>query len=86
VHSGTASKISDSRPWLASERLSTVRPIELVVRDKTTVSGYLTIPNDYRAPGPMVVMIHGGPYGVRDTWASMPRASCSPRRVMRCCA
>lgn len=44
-------------------------PIEFKARDGVTLHGYLTMPE--QAPGakvPMVIMVHGGPHGISDTW------------------
>jgi dipeptidyl aminopeptidase/acylaminoacyl peptidase len=45
-------------------------PIELTVRDSQLIRGYLTLPGDAREEMlPMVVLPHGGPHGVYDTWS-----------------
>jgi dipeptidyl aminopeptidase/acylaminoacyl peptidase len=52
-----------------AELLSRMDPIELVVRDGETIRGYLTVPTNVEERMlPMVVMPHGGPHGVYDTW------------------
>jgi dipeptidyl aminopeptidase/acylaminoacyl peptidase len=58
------------RPWIAPERMAPMAPIELAARDGLPLHGYLT-----RPPGkaeaknlPLVVLVHGGPYGARDRW------------------
>lgn len=66
-----ASKIEllrSSRPRLKSEDLSPMAPVELKVRDGSTIYGYLTSAPSAQKPGPMVVYVHGGPHGVRDFW------------------
>jgi dipeptidyl aminopeptidase/acylaminoacyl peptidase len=57
-------------PGLKPEQLAPMEPIELKARDGIALRGYLT-----RPPGkaeaknlPMVVLVHGGPYGVHDDW------------------
>lgn len=51
------------------DRTATARPkpIRYTARDGTAISGYLTLPRG-RSPKklPLIVMPHGGPYGVRD--------------------
>ncbi len=48
--------------------LAAPRPIEYQSRDGLTIHGYLTLPPGREAKGlPLIVMPHGGPYGVRDT-------------------
>ena len=57
------------RPWLPEERMATVKPFVVTVRDGTRVYGYLTIPHGSDGKHlPMIVDVHGGPMGVRDDW------------------
>jgi dienelactone hydrolase len=62
----------DSRPWLRGAALAAVEPIEVTVRDGLTVRSYLTLPAGAAAgetgPLPMIVLVHGGPHGIYDTW------------------
>ena len=60
--------INSRRPGLLPEQLSVMQPVELKVRDGTTVYGYVTSHLDTPEPGPMVVLLHGGPHGIRDSW------------------
>ena len=55
-------------PDLDVSQTTKPRPISYVTRDKQTIYGYLTVPRGRAAKGlPLIVMPHGGPYGVRDT-------------------
>lgn len=57
------SKLVDPR------RMSPMQPISLKARDGLDLHGYLTLPGKAAAkPVPMVVMPHGGPYGIYDGW------------------
>jgi dipeptidyl aminopeptidase/acylaminoacyl peptidase len=53
--------------------MAEMRPVSLKARDQLTLNGYLTLP-----PGsdgkrlPMVVMPHGGPFGIYDSWGFDP--------------
>ncbi|MCC7095753.1 MAG: S9 family peptidase [Thermomonas sp.] len=60
-------KIVDYRPWLNPDTLVQTRPIEYTTRDGQKVFGFYTA----RGTGPhsMVVMAHGGPFGVSDSWS-----------------
>lgn len=50
--------------------LSPMRAIALKARDGTPLHGYLTVPAGSSGKGlPMVVMPHGGPFGIFDDWA-----------------
>ncbi len=60
-------------PWIKAAKMSPMRPITFKARDGITLHGYLTIP--YKSSGknlPMVVDVHGGPYGIRDHWGYDP--------------
>ena len=48
-------------------------PIALKARDGLELHGYVTRPAG-DGPHPMVVLPHGGPHGVRDTWEFDPEA------------
>ncbi|MFC7537545.1 S9 family peptidase [Sphingomonas sp. GCM10030256] len=71
----TVTKLFDSRPVLAGAPLSEMRPLEIRSRDGKTLVSYLTLPAgsdpdaDGRpnAPVPMVLLVHGGPWG-RDAY------------------
>lgn len=54
--------------WVDPERMGTTTPIRLPARDGLTLHGYLTRPAGATGALPMVVMPHGGPFGVRDDW------------------
>ena len=56
------------KPSLPREALSAMRPVELQTRDGATIYGYITSNAEAETPGPLVVLVHGGPYGVRDLW------------------
>ncbi|MYJ76175.1 MAG: S9 family peptidase [Gammaproteobacteria bacterium] len=61
-------RLKSRKPQLKRESLSPSSPIELKVRDGTTIYGYLTSSATAQRPGPMVVYVHGGPHGLRDYW------------------
>ena len=65
----------ESRPWLRDTVLAEVEPIEVVARDGLKIRSYLTLPITDKEGGlPMVVLVHGGPYGVSDSWGFDPEA------------
>lgn len=52
---------------LDRERLSTTKPVSYKARDGLVIPAYLTLPKGRAAKGlPLIIMPHGGPYGVRD--------------------
>ena len=65
---GKIAPLMQRRPALPSDKLAAMQPVEITSRDDATIYGYLTVPDQWQRPGPMVVWIHGGPHGVRDTW------------------
>ncbi|WP_166815984.1 S9 family peptidase [Luteimonas yindakuii] len=51
------------------ERMGTMRGVELRARDGLPLHGFLTVPRGVEARAlPLVVMPHGGPFGVFDAW------------------
>ena len=65
---GKAEKLADRMPWLKTEELAVMKPIEYKSRDGMTIHGYLTLPNGMEAKNlPVVVNPHGGPWA-RDGW------------------
>lgn len=65
-----ARPLAQAYPWLKSEKLAGSREFKITARDGLTLHGVLTTP-----PGaaerklPMVVIPHGGPYGLVDSWS-----------------
>jgi dipeptidyl aminopeptidase/acylaminoacyl peptidase len=58
------------REWLDPEQLPGSRQVALKARDGVALHAYLTVPKGREAKAlPLVVMPHGGPYGVFDEWA-----------------
>ncbi len=60
-------------PQLKSEDLSPMQPIELRARDGMMIRGYLTTPNvPDKKRLPAVVLVHGGPHGIYDSYGFDP--------------
>jgi len=66
------SQLLERKPDLADKPLAQTQPVQFASFDKTTINGYLTQPVQPSAKKPLVVLIHGGPYGVRDYWQFDP--------------
>ncbi len=63
-------QIAEYRPNLDFRMLAAPKPIEYKARDGVNIKGYLTLPMGREAKGlPLILMPHGGPYGVRDKLA-----------------
>ncbi|WP_342316397.1 S9 family peptidase [Lysobacter sp. FW306-1B-D06B] len=64
-----AEHLLSRRDWFDPDRMATQQPIQLTARDGLPLHGYLTTPKGAGSKKlPMVVMPHGGPFGVRDDW------------------
>lgn len=57
-------------PWIDPQKLASKQPFEFAARDGLKLQGYLSYPPGMESAKhmPMVVYVHGGPYGVRDWW------------------
>lgn len=60
--------INESAPWIKVEAMATTRPIEFRSSDGLKLFGFFTAPSGKSGPLPTIVMPHGGPHGVYDTW------------------
>jgi dipeptidyl aminopeptidase/acylaminoacyl peptidase len=60
--------------WIDPNQLGRATPFTFTTRDGLTEQGYVTYPpgKDNAKDLPMVVFVHGGPYGVRDWWEYDP--------------
>lgn len=68
-----AAHVLATRGWHDPEQMAAMRPISLEARDGLKLAGYLTVPPGSSGKGlPMVLMPHGGPYGIFDRWAFNP--------------
>lgn len=55
--------------WFDPAKMATTRAFEFKARDGLEIQGYLTAPQGASGKRmPMVVMPHGGPFGIADTW------------------
>ena len=58
---------ADFRPQIRPAALSKPHDLKYTARDGTEIRGFLTLPKGREAKGlPLVVMPHGGPYGISD--------------------
>ncbi|OOG52640.1 S9 family peptidase [Rhodanobacter sp. B05] len=60
--------------WIDPAKMARKQPFEFAARDGLKLKGYLSFPPDQGGGKnlPMVVMVHGGPYGIRDDWGYEP--------------
>ncbi|MEK7467973.1 MAG: S9 family peptidase [Planctomycetota bacterium] len=71
------------RPELLDYSLASMTPVRFDSRDGLLVHGYLTLPNDWQGPGPMVLNVHGGPW-TRDSWGYHAEAQWLANRGYAC--
>ena len=64
-----ADLVFSRRRWFEVDKVPATRSVELVARDGLKLHGYLTQPRGVQGPAPLVVMPHGGPYGIHDEWS-----------------
>lgn len=60
--------LGSSRPSLPGQHLAKVEVVRYPARDGLEIQGYLTRPKGQTTPGPLILIPHGGPYGIRDMW------------------
>lgn len=63
-------KIFDLMPQLKEEDMAEMKPIQFQSRDGLTIHGYVTLPEGVKdgIKVPLIVRVHGGPHGSRDSW------------------
>lgn len=62
------SMLFKAREWIEPAKMSPTMPIEFKNRGGDTLNAFLTIPQGKPGAHPMVVMPHGGPFGISDSW------------------
>jgi len=66
---GSLEKFYDPRPGLRGYRFAQKSPISFLSRDGLRIHGYVTLPPGRPARAlPLVVLVHGGPWGDQDKW------------------
>jgi len=57
------------RPEVDPTRMRPMETVNFAARDGLSLQGYLTRPaGDGKTPLPLVLFVHGGPFGIRDEW------------------
>ena len=60
-------EVAQFRPAINFLVLAKPKPMQYAARDGAVIRGYLTLPRGRAAKGlPLIIMPHGGPYGIRD--------------------
>jgi dipeptidyl aminopeptidase/acylaminoacyl peptidase len=68
LDNNSAAHLQSARDWVDPEMMRPKEPIIVAARDGQRLHGYLTRPADDAGPFPLIVLPHGGPHEVRDTW------------------
>ncbi len=70
---GKTTPLAQTRPWLKAAAMAEMFPIQCKARDGFELNGYLTLPSGRgRKNLPLVTLVHGGPFGIRDEWGFDP--------------
>ena len=65
-----ATPLLQRRPWIDPQQMNPREAFWITARDGVKLQGYLTHPNNNDSDvAPLVVVVHGGPHGPRDTWS-----------------
>lgn len=60
--------LASVKPNLKAEQLVPMQPVTLTARDGLALHGYLTLPAGKTSQLPLIINVHGGPFGVYDNW------------------
>lgn len=66
--------IASTLPELPLDSLVPMEPVVIEARDGLHLHGFLTRPAGQKEKLPLVLNVHGGPFGVTDTWGYHPEA------------
>lgn len=66
------SMLFETMPWIEPAKMAPMAPVEFKNRTGQTIYGFLTTPVGRKGPHPLVVMPHGGPFGISDDWGFDP--------------
>ncbi len=64
-----ADRVFSRREWFRPAEVPPTREISFKASDDMPLHGYLTLPQEAGKPLPMVLLPHGGPFGVFDGWS-----------------
>lgn len=68
TESKSADLLYSRREWFDPAKVPALRAIEVTARDGMKLHGYLTLPLGKEKHLPLVVLPHGGPFGIHDAW------------------
>jgi dienelactone hydrolase len=62
------SMLFETMEWIDPAKMAPMMPVEFKNRDGETLFGFYTAPLGKQGKLPLVVLPHGGPFGIRDNW------------------
>lgn len=69
THTNKVTKLFAAAPWIDPARMAERRPVHFKASDGTELEAIFTIPKGGQESNlPMVLLPHGGPHGISDTW------------------
>lgn len=66
------SLVGEEQPWIRPDDMASTVPVDFTTRDGLHLYGFYTATGDETRP--LVVLPHGGPFGITDTWGYDPDA------------
>ncbi|NHA13645.1 S9 family peptidase [Thioalkalivibrio sp. XN279] len=60
--------LSSSHPDIDKDKLVPMEPVRITARDGLVLHALLTRPKDAKKKLPLIVNVHGGPFGIYDSW------------------
>lgn len=60
--------LSKNYKKISRDQFALMSPVSFEARDGLTIPAYVTLPNNFKGNSPTVLLVHGGPFGVRDKW------------------
>jgi dienelactone hydrolase len=64
----TPQMLFETREWIDPAKMAPMAPIEFKNRGGETLYAFYTAPQGRQGKLPLVVMPHGGPFGIKDSW------------------
>jgi acetyl esterase/lipase len=66
--------LSSSHPDIDKDKLVPMEPVRITARDGLVLHAFLTRPKNAKKDLPLILNVHGGPFGPYDTWSFNPEA------------
>lgn len=64
--------LASAKPNIAPEKMHSMQEITFTARDGKVIRGFLTMPTNLQKNAPLIVNVHGGPFGIYDSWGFNP--------------